>query len=313
MKIVFMGTPEFAGTVLKALMDAGHEITAVFTQPDKAKGRSGKATPSYVGALAEEAGIPTYKPVKLREEETVALLKTIPADAFVVAAYGQFLTEEILNIPRLGCINVHGSLLPKYRGASPIQRAIMNGDTETGVTLIKMDKGMDSGDMYASASLPITDEDDEDTMYKKLAELGGKLLVEKLPEIEAGTLKPVKQAESLVSFAPMLKKEEGLINFGKTVRQIHCLVRGVSVWPGAYTFFQGKTLKIGKVRPASAEETVMAGKLSNGELYFTGKKLYVKAADGFLEIETLQPESKKMMAAPDFARGARLQGGEKLG
>ncbi len=313
MKIVFMGTPEFAGTVLKALMDAGHEITAVFTQPDKAKGRSGKATPSYVGALAEEAGIPTYKPVKLREEENVALLKTLPADVFIVAAYGQFLTEEILNIPRLGCINVHGSLLPKYRGASPIQRAIMNGDKETGVTLIKMDKGMDSGDMYASESLPITDEDDEDSMYKKLAALGAKLLTDMLPKIEAGTLKPVKQAESLVTFAPMLKKEEGLINFNRTVREIHCLVRGVSVWPGAYTFFQGKTLKIGKVRPASKDETSGAGKLLPGALYFTGKKLYVKAADGFLEIETLQPESKKMMAASDFARGARFQGGEKLG
>ncbi|MCR4728354.1 MAG: methionyl-tRNA formyltransferase [Lachnospiraceae bacterium] len=313
MKIVFMGTPEFAGTILNALINAGHEITAVYTQPDRPKGRSGAPVPSFVGAMAAEKGIKTYKPLKIREASEVETLRTIPADIFVVAAYGQFLSEEILNMPKYGCVNVHGSLLPKYRGASSIQRAIINGDAETGVTIMKMDKGMDSGDMYVSESIPITPEDDEETMYKKLAALGAKLLVNLLPMIEAGTVKPVKQADSLVTFAPMLKKEEGYIDFSRSAREIDCLIRGLRVWPTAYTFFGGKSLKIGKARPVSDSEVNAEGKPEKGALFFNGKRLFVKTGEGFLELLEVQPESKKMMNASDFARGARIQNGDKLG
>ncbi len=311
MKIVFMGTPDFAGNVLQALIDAGHEITGVYTQPDKPKGRSGKLVPSYVGEMAERLGLPVFKPVKLKAPEEVERLKTLPADIFVVAAYGQFLSEEILNILRLGCVNVHGSLLPKYRGASPIQRSIMNGDTETGVTLIRMDKGMDSGDIYVQATLPIGPDDDEASMYDKLSKLGGKLLVESLPGIADGSIRPVKQDDSQVSFAPMLKKEEGLIDLNKSAQEIDCLVRGISVWPMAYTSFKGTGLKVGKVRPVDMPEGL--SETEPGTLMFTGKKLFCRAGTGAFELIMVQPESKKMMAGAEFARGARIQTGDKLG
>ncbi len=311
MRIVFMGTPDFAGNVLQALVDAGHEITGVYTQPDKPKGRSGKLVPSYVGEMAERLGLPVYKPVRIKVPEEVERLKGIPADIFVVAAYGQFLSEAILDIPRLGCVNVHGSLLPKYRGASPIQRAIMNGDTLTGVTLIRMDKGMDSGDIYTYAQLPIGPEDDEASMYDKLSKLGGRLLADSLPAIEDGTMKPVKQDESLVTFAPMLKKEEGLIDLNSSAAAIDCLVRGISVWPVAYTVFRGTVLKIGRACPVEVPGELAAQK--PGTLLFTGKKLYLRVGVGALELISVQPESKKMMSGADFARGARLQGGERLG
>lgn len=311
MKTVFMGTPDFAGNVLQALIDAGHEITAVYTQPDRPKGRSGKLIPSYVGEMAERYGLPVYKPLKIKAPEVVAHLKTIPADIFVVAAYGQFLSEEILNMTPLGCVNVHGSLLPAYRGASPIQRAIMNGDRETGVTLIRMDKGMDSGDIYASASLPIGPEDDEASMYDKLSKLGGKLLTESLPGIADGTLIPVKQDEALVTFAPMLRKEEGAIDFNRTAAEIDCLVRGISVWPVAFTGFRGTGLKVCRVKEVPLMPELE--KAEAGTLLFTGKKLFVRAKEGALELVTLQPESKKAMSGADFARGARIQTGDRLG
>ncbi len=306
-----MGTPDFAGNVLEALIEAGHEITAVYTQPDRPKGRSGKLVPSYVGEICERRGLTVYKPEKIKVPEEVARLKTIPADIFVVAAYGQFLSEEILNTPPLGCVNVHGSLLPKYRGASPIQRAVMNGDKETGVTLIRMDKGMDSGDIYASESIAIGPEDDEATMYDRLSHLGAGLLVKTLPFIADGSCKPVKQDESLVSFAPMLKKEEGKIDFTKSASEIDCLVRGVSVWPVAYTGFKGTTLKVGKVRPLEDIKELEGS--APGSLFFTGKKLFCKAGEGCLELLMVQPESKKMMAGADFARGAHMAAGDILG
>ena len=311
MKIVFMGTPDFAGNVLQALIDAGHEITGVYTQPDRPKGRSGKLVPSYVGEMAERLSLPVYKPLKVKAPEEIEVLKTIPADIFVVAAYGQFLSEEILNMPKYGCVNVHGSLLPKYRGASPIQRSIINGDKETGVTLIRMDKGMDSGDIYTSATLPITSEDNEATMYDKLSKLGGKLLVDTLPKIADGSCVPYKQDEALVSFAPMLKKEEGIIDFKMSAEKIDCLVRGISVWPVAYTSFKGSTLKIGSVKPVG--ELPELSEAKPGSLFFTGKKLYCKTGSGTLELVQVQPESKKMMAGADFARGARIESGDYLG
>lgn len=312
MKIVFMGTPDFARCILAALVEAGHEITAVYTQPDKPKGRSGAPVPPPVKEYAMERGFTVYQPDKIKTPDQIEILRNIEADVFVVAAYGQFLSEEILNMPRLGCINVHGSLLPKLRGAAPIQRSIMNGDTVTGVTVMKMDKGMDSGDMISKAEVIITDSDDETTMYDKLALEGAKLIVKTLPLIEAGTCTYTPQNHEEATFAPMLKKEEGLMDFTMSARILDCRVRGMSVWPGTYTYYKGKILKVYEVKVAAveAEET---GELEPGALYVTKKNIYVKTGDGMLELTSVQPEGKKRMPAMDFARGAHLATGEKLG
>ena len=311
MNIVFMGTPDFAACVLKALVEAGHTITGVYTQPDRPKGRSGEPVWSPVKEYALSMGFDVYQPVKIKTPEEVAVLRTIPADVFVVAAFGQFLSEEILNMPKFGCINVHGSLLPKLRGAAPIQRAIANGDKTTGVTVMQMDKGMDSGDIITAAYLPIEDDDNEITMYDKLAKLGAKLLCDTLPLIEAGTVTPIKQDESEVTFAPMLRKEEGLIDFSVSARLIDCKVRGFLVWPCAYTYLDGKVLKVLKSKPV--DEPAGAPLLNPGEVFITKKQFFVKTKDGYLELLEVQPEGKKRMGAIDFARGVRLETGKKLG
>lgn len=312
MNIVFMGTPDIAATILKALVEAGHAITGVYTQPDKPKGRSGEPVFSPVKEYALSQGFTVYQPEKIKLPEEVAVLKTIPADIFVVAAFGQFLSEEILNMPKFGCVNVHGSLLPKYRGAAPIQRSIMNGESVTGVTVMQMDKGMDSGDMLMSAEVPITDDDDEITMYDKLALLGAELIVKALPLIEEGKLEHIKQDSELVTFAPMLKKEEGLMSFNTSARMLDCKVRGMVVWPGAYTHYNGKLLKVYKAKEARDLEDVPS-ELQPGDLYVTRKRLFVKTLEGYLELLEVQPEGKKRMPAMDFARGAHLETGNRLG
>jgi methionyl-tRNA formyltransferase len=309
MKIVFMGTPDFAKTILEAIYEAGHEITAVYTQPDKPKGRSGALIMPPVKEYALSKGLKVYQPLKIKEKEEVENLKKIPADIYVVAAFGQFLSEEILNIPRFGCINAHGSLLPKLRGASPIQRSIVNGDAETGITIMKMDKGMDSGDMIKKEAIPILDSDNETTLYEKLAVLGAKMVVETLPEIEAGTATYVKQDESLVTFAPMLKKEDGKIDFNKTSREIFNLIRGICEWPTAFSFYNGKSVKIYGAFISS--ENVEAD-LKPGEMYVTKKKILVKTGDGFLELTDVQLEGKKPMKAVDFINGSHLVTGNKF-
>lgn len=312
MKIVFMGTPEFAECTLRALFDAGHEITAVYTQPDKPKGRSGALIAPPVKEYALSKGLTVYQPEKIKVSEEVEKLKSIEADVFVVAAFGQFLSQEILDIPRLGCINVHGSLLPKLRGAAPIQRSIMQGMSETGVTIMRMDKGMDSGDMIAQVIVPITDEDDETTMYDKLAKEGAKLLIDTLPAIEKGTAEYNPQNHDEATFAPMLKKEEGLADFSMSARELDCRVRGMSVWPNVYTYYNGKLLKIYKAKECH-EEIADAETLENGSVYVTKKQIFVKTGHNLLELLEVQPEGKKRMPAIDFARGVHLETGNKLG
>lgn len=312
MNIVFMGTPDFAKEVLQSLCEAGHNITAVYTQPDKPKGRSGQPIASKVKEYALSKGFTVYQPVKIKDPDEVAVLKTIPADVFVVAAFGQFLSEEILNMPKYGCINVHGSLLPKLRGAAPIQRSIINGDEYTGVTIMQMDKGMDSGDILATAKLPILAEDNEITVYDKLAKLGAELLTDTLPKLEKGLIVPTKQDPSLVTFAPMLKKEEGLVDFNMSARLIDCKVRGMLVWPTAYTVFNGKNLKIFAVKPVG-ENVAGDVSLAPGEAYVTKKNLYVQTGDGLLELLEVQPEGKKRMPGADFARGNHIETGNSFG
>lgn len=312
MKIVFMGTPDFARTILEALVNAGHEITAVYTQPDKPKGRSGALIAPPVKEYALSKGFKVYQPERIKRPEEVEILKTIEADMFVVAAFGQFLSEEILNMPKYGCVNVHGSLLPKLRGAAPIQRSIMNGDAVTGVTVMRMDKGMDSGDMIAKSEVAITETDDETTMYEKLAEEGAKLLVSVIPSIENGTCEYIPQNHDEATFAPMLKKEEGLMDFTMEARILDCRVRGMSVWPGTYTYFNGKILKVYKTALADISGDELDS-LEPGMLYVTKKNVYVKTGLGMLELLELQPEGKKRMPAMDFARGAHLATKDKLG
>lgn len=307
MKIVFMGTPDFAAGILKALYEDGHEITAVYTQPDKPKGRSGALIASPVKEYAMEKGIPVYQPIRIKRPESVEELKTIPADVFVVAAFGQILSEEILNMPKYGCVNVHGSLLPKYRGAAPIQRAIADGETITGVSIMKMDKGIDTGAVYSSVSFPILDTDDEKSVYEKMTVFGAKELLRVLPKIESASIEAKPQDDSIATYASMLTKEEGLIDFNCTMREIDCKVRGFREWPTAYTFCNGKMIKVYSVRPLEGEHECIPGILT-----VLKKNIYVSCRDGLLELMEVLPEGKKKMSGMDFARGFHLVTGDSL-
>lgn len=312
MKIVFMGTPEFAASILKALDEAGHEITGVYTQPDKPKGRSGALIASPVKEYALERGFNVYQPERIKRPENVLQLSTIPADVFVVAAFGQILSEEILNMPKYGCINVHGSLLPKYRGAAPIQRAIANGEEMTGVTIMRMDKGIDSGDIIAKEAFPILDTDTEDSIYEKMAAVGSKKLLEVLEKVEAGTATYTPQNHEEATYAPMLSKHEGVIDFNNSARRIDCLVRGFQSWPTAFTTYEGKMLKIYLTKLVDNKiETDFEP--TPGSIVVTKKNVYVATGDGFLELLEVQLEGKKRMSAGDFARGLHLVNGDLLG
>ena len=307
MKIVFMGTPEFASDILQALYDAGHEITAVYTQPDKPKGRSGALVASPVKEYALSKNLTVYQPERIKRPENVSVLKDIPADVFVVAAFGQILSEEILLMPKFGCINVHGSLLPKYRGAAPIQRAIANGEKTTGVSIMQMDKGVDTGAVFSTVEFPILDSDDEASIYKKMADCGKKELLNVLSRIEAGTAVSYPQDESQATYAPMLTKEEGLLNFNESAWLLDCKIRGFREWPTAYSFCNGKMIKI-----YSAKAVMGDTEGKTGTLTVLKKNIYVTCKDGLLELLEVQPEGKKRMGAMDFARGLHLATGDCL-
>ena len=240
MKIVFMGTPDFAAGSLKALIAAGHDILLVVTQPDRAKGRSDKPVPSPVKEVALENNIPVFQPLKIKTSESVAELKKYDADIFVVAAFGQIISKEILDMPRLGCVNIHASLLPKYRGASPIQQVILDGEEKTGVTIMQMDEGIDTGDMLYKIETEITEEDTFETLHDRLMEIGGRAITEALELLEKGELKPEKQDDSKSNYAKLIKKEMGRIDFTKSADVIGRLVRGMNPWPSAFTFLDGK-------------------------------------------------------------------------
>ena len=244
MKIVFMGTPDFAVGALEALIKAGHEITAVVTQPDKAKGRSAQLTFPPVKECAVKYGIPVFQPRRIKTPEAVEELKKYPADVYVVAAFGQILSQEILDMPRFGSLNIHASLLPKYRGASPIQNVILNGEEKTGVTIMQMDAGIDTGDMLYQKEIDIERTDTFETLHDKLMVLGGKAIVEALPLLEQGELEPVSQDEELSCHAPLITKEMGRLDFKQDAYTLELKVRGMNPWPSAYTTYRGKQLKI---------------------------------------------------------------------
>ena len=255
MKIVYMGTPDFAVNPLHALAEAGYEVAGVITQPDKPKGRGKTMLPTPVKEEAMKHGFPVYQPVKVRDPEFLQVLEKLDPDIIVVAAFGQIIPKSILELPKYGCINIHASLLPKYRGAAPIQQAVIDGEKESGVTIMRMGTGLDTGDMISRIVVPIAKDETGGTLFDKLAEAGAKLLVETLPHIFDGTAVYEKQPEeSPTPYAGMITKQMGLINFGKSAAELERLVRGLNPWPSAFTFWNGKTLKVWESFVVKSEE-----------------------------------------------------------
>ncbi len=307
MKILFMGTPDFAAGSLKSLIDAGYEISAVITQPDRPKGRSGAPVFSPVKEVAVAAGIPVLQPERIKRPEETAKLLEYPADIYVVAAFGQILSKEILDQPKFGCINVHASLLPKYRGASPIQRVILDGEKETGITIMQMNEGLDTGDILYQMKYELAPDETFETLHDRLMDLGGKALLEALPLIEEGKITPVTQDDSLSCYAPLIKKEDGLIDFKKTAGQIDAQIRAFNPWPGAFTRLDGKTLKIWE-----ASLCEKSGK--PGEIIDVDKNSFtVACSEGSIRVTSLQSEGKKRMDTSAFLLGNKLSCGTVLG
>lgn len=315
MRVVFMGTPDFSVPALKALVDGGHEVTAVITQPDKPKGRGKEVQMTPVKLAAMEYGIPVYQPVKIRDPEFIGRLKEIPADVYVVIAFGQILPKAVLDIPPCGCINIHASLLPKYRGAAPIQWCVIDGEKETGITTMMMDTGLDTGDMLEKAVIPIEEKETGGSLHDKLSLVGGELILSTLKKLEEGTLVRTPQTEEGTCYAKMLTKTMGDIDWSTSGVSIERLIRGLNPWPSAYTHWNGKTIKLWAASAVSGteEESLMAGRedLADGTVLSSGKKgLFVKTGQGVLSIRELQLEGKKRMDVDAFLRGYAIPEGD---
>lgn len=309
MKVLFMGTPDFAVPVLEALVEK-HNVTAVISQPDKPKGRGKKMKPTPVKEAAEKYGIPVYQPEKIKDEKFVELLKGIDADIFVVVAYGQILSQEILDIPKYGCINVHGSLLPKYRGAAPIQWSVINGEKETGVTIMYMVKALDSGDMILKRKMEITDDDTYETLHNRMSYVGADALIEAIELIEKGDVNAEKQEDSLATTAPMIKKDMGKIHWSRNSEEIRNKIRGFNPVPGAYTEYEGEILKIFKADIVEGYEKGEAGEILSVD---KKKGFIVKTGNGALLIREVQAKGGKKMNCADYLRGHSVEEGKILG
>ncbi len=311
--VVFMGTPDFAVGTLQALLDCErYQVQAVFTQPDKPKGRGKAMQMTPVKEVAVAAGIPVYQPVKIREPEYVEILKELKPDAIVVVAFGQLIPKVILELPEHGCINVHASLLPMYRGAAPIQWAVINGDKESGVTTMRMDEGLDTGDMILKETVTLADDETGGSLFDKLSATGAELLIRTLDAINEGTAVYEKQPqESTTAYAAMLTKKDGLVDWNRSAAELECLIRGLNPWPSAYTRYRGKTLKLwaAEVEAQGQTEKVQPGMAAE----VTKTTLKIQTGDGLLSITELQPEGKKRMAVDAFLRGYPVEVGEKLG
>lgn len=312
MKVIFMGTPDFAVYTCEAIKKAGHEIILVVTQPDKPRGRSGALAPSDVKKWALENDIEVFQPVKIRDEESVEYLRKYEADVAVVAAFGQILPESILNMPRFGCINVHASLLPKYRGAAPIQWSILDGEDKTGVTIMQMGVGLDDGDILLTKERVLDGTETGGSLFSDLAVIGGEACVEAMSLIEEGNVNPIKQDEEKATHVGMIKKSLGAIDFNDSADKIERYIRGLNPWPSAFTKLGNKNLKIWK---ASVREDEKAyAKYEIGEVCFVDKtSLLVKTGDGILSLEELQLEGKKRMSIDAFLLGRNVELGTKLG
>ncbi len=315
LKIVFMGTPDFAVGALQAIIEAGHQVSAVVTQPDKPKGRGKELQMTPVKACAAAHNIPVFQPGKIKEPEAVEVLRSYEADIFVVAAFGQILSEEILSMPKYGCVNIHASLLPKYRGAGPIQWAIIDGEKKTGVTIMQMEKGLDTGDMLLQKEVEIDPKETGDSLHDKLAAAGAELIVEALPKIAAGQLTPRKQNDAESCYAKMLQKSMGRIDWNLTADKLDCLIRGLISWPGASTTFRGKNLKIWEEEPVmEGDFSVSISESLPGTIVCVEKEaFYVQTKEGVLKVLSVQIEGKKRMAVKDFLLGYPIKAGECLG
>lgn len=309
MRAVFMGTPEFAVPTLQALIDHHHQVEAVVTQPDKQRGRGKKVQFPPVKEKAVEHEIPVYQPQKARDEEFVEILREINPDVIVVVAYGQILPESILNIPKYGCINVHGSLLPKYRGAAPIQWAVLDGEEKTGITTMYMEKGLDTGDMIDKAEIVLDPKETAGTLHDKLMEIGANLLLETLEKLENETAVRIKQNDSESCYASMLTKEMGQIDFSKSAREIECLIRGMNPWPSAYTSLNGKTLKVWEAEVL----TENLGEEPGTVIDVTKDAIVVACKEGALKLLEIQMAGKKRMKVSAFLLGYQVEKGMKLG
>ena len=309
MKIVFMGTPDFAVPTLEALYQGRYDIAAVFTQTDKPKGRGYKLTPPPVKVLAAEHKTPVYQPKSLKKDadEYISILKEIAPDCIVVAAYGKILPKEVLDIPRLGCVNVHGSLLPKYRGAAPIQQSVLNGDAVTGITTMLMGEGLDTGDILLQRETEIGENETASELFDRLAQIGAELLIETLDRLEEGSITPIKQDDSLATYAGMLDKSMCEIDYTKPVFSVHKHICGLSDWPCAVTKLDGKRLKVYR------SEIVMDMKANKEPGTVLDDKLSVACSDGVIRFTEVQAEGSKRMKAEDYLRGKPVCAGTKLG
>lgn len=301
LRIIFAGTPDFAARHLDALLSSGHNVVGVFTQPDRPAGRGKKLMPGPVKALAEEHGLPVFQPASLRPEENQQLVADLNADVMVVVAYGLILPKAVLDMPRLGCINVHGSLLPRWRGAAPIQRSLWAGDAETGVTIMKMDVGLDTGDMLYKLSCPITQEDTSATLYDKLAELGPQGLIKTLEQLAEGTAKTEVQDEALVTYAEKLSKDEALLDWTLPAAQLERCIRAFNPWPMSWMVIDDQPVKVWKA--SVIESHVQA---APGTIVEANKQgIQVATAEGILNLESLQPAGKKAMSVQDLLNSRR--------
>ena len=320
MRIVFMGTPDFSVPALKALVEAGHQVIAVVTQPDKPKGRGKEVQMTPVKIQAMEYGIPVYQPAKVREASFVEVLKGLEADAYVVIAFGQILPKAVLELPKYGCINIHASLLPKYRGAAPIQWCVIDGEGETGITTMMMDVGLDTGDMLEKAVIPIEEKETGGSLHDKLSMAGGDLILSTLKKLEEGTLVRTPQTDEGTCYAKMLTKSLGDIDWNQGAVSIERLIRGLNPWPSAYTMWNGKTIKIwaadviaGREAADFLSESGVPAETGTapGTVVCSDKRgLVVCTGGGLLSIRELQMEGKKRMDTPAFLRGYPIPAGD---
>ena len=306
--LVFCGTPQFAVPTLEKLIETGFNVSLVLTQPDRPKGRGLELVSSPVKQTAEKHGLPIYQPEKIKlNEQLRTKLRAIHPEAIIVVGYGRIIPPWMLELPRYGNINLHASLLPKYRGAAPIQWAIANGETATGVTTMRIDEGLDTGDILLQKDMAIATEDTAETLAPKLAAIGADLMIETLRGLQAGTIQAQKQDNAHATLAPVLKKEDGRIDFGRSAEDIYKRLRGFQPWPGAFASFRGKGLNITAIKPASEQ-------VAQAELLVRNGRLFVGCGnDSAIELLEVQPEGKKRMSARDFVQGYRPQAGERMG
>ena len=308
MRVVFMGTPDFSVGTLRELAKAGHEIAGVISQPDKPKGRGKNLQPTPVKEAAMELGLPVYQPKKVRDPEFIQVMKELNPDVIVVVAFGQIIPKEILHMPKYGCINVHASLLPTYRGAAPIQWAVINGDKVSGVTTMQMNEGLDTGDMIMKTEVPLAEDETGGSLHDKLAKAGAKLCVETLKALEDKTATWETQGESPTAYAKMLDKKLGDIDWSKSAKAIECLIRGLNPWPSAYTDWNGKVMKIWEAKVLDENTDATPGTIVKVEK----DGFSVQTGDGLLKVLVLQIPGKKRMEADAFLRGYQIETGCEL-